>query len=208
MHEAGSSSEFGAGAGGHVDAHFGTGSGADRTSAGSDAGSAADRRASCDAGSAAGCAATPGAPSGEIPAATPGADACTHRGAGLVPVPTAPGPDVPTQRGVRDASRGEVLLRHARLASSGRPVFCTPSRAELAGVVSPRAGRGTDGKVIYPTREAAEAAARELEALGARSLRAYRCSRSRRGHFHLTTDSTPRAHLPVHLRIPQQRLSA
>ena len=204
MHDAGSSSEFGAGAGGHVDAHFGTGSAADRSSAGSDAGSAADRRACCDAGSAAECGATPGAPSGEIPAATPGA----HRGAGLVPVPTAPGPVVPPQRGVRDAARGEVLLRHARLASSGRPVFCTPSRAELAGVVSPRAGRGTDGKVIYPTREAAEAAARELEALGARSLRAYRCSRSRRGHFHLTTDSTPRAHLPVHLRIPQQRLSA
>jgi hypothetical protein len=204
MHEAGSSSEFGAGAGGHVDAHFGTGSAAARSGAGSDAGSAADRRACCDAGSAAECGATPGAPSGEIPAATPGA----HRGAGLVPVPTAPGPVVPTQRGVRDAARGEVLLRHARLASSGRPVFCTPSRAELAGVVSPRAGRGTDGKVIYPTREAAEAAARELEALGARSLRAYRCSRSRRGHFHLTTDSTPRAHLPVHLRIPQQRLSA
>ena len=204
MHEAGSSSEFEAGAGGHVDAHFGTGSAAARSGAGSDAGSAADRRACCDAGSAAECGATPGASSGEIPAATPGA----HRGAGLVPVPTAPGPVVPTQRGVRDAARGEVLLRHARLASSGRPVFCTPSRAELAGVVSPRAGRGTDGKVIYPTREAAEAAARELEALGARSLRAYRCSRSRRGHFHLTTDSTPRAHLPVHLRIPQQRLSA
>ena len=115
---------------------------------------------------------------------------------------------VPTQRGVRDAARGEVLLRHARLASSGKPVFCTPSRAELVGQVAPRAGRGTDGKVIYPTREAAEAAARELEALGARALRAYRCSRSRRGHFHLTTDSTPRSHLPVHLRIPQQRLSA
>jgi hypothetical protein len=118
------------------------------------------------------------------------------------------GPVVPAQRGVRDAARGEVLLRHARLASSGKPVFCTPSRDELAGLVAPRAGRGTDGKVIYPTREAAEAAARELEALGARALRAYRCSRSRRGHFHLTTDSTPRAHLPVHLRIPQQRLSA
>jgi len=194
MHEAGSSSEFGAGFDAHVDAHFGTGSAADR-SAGSDAGSAAE------------CGATPGA-SGAAPGATPGTDACADRRAGLVPVPTAPGPVVPTQRGVRDAARGEVLLRHARLASSGRPVFCTPSRAELAGVVSPRAGRGTDGKVIYPTREAAEAAARELEALGARSLRAYRCSRSRRGHFHLTTDSTPRAHLPVHLRIPQQRLSA
>ena len=114
------------------------------------------------------------------------------------------GPVVPTQRGVRDAARGEVLLRHARLASSGKPVFCTPSRAELDGLVAPRAGRGTNGKVIYPTREAAEAAARELEGLGARALRAYRCSRSRRGHFHLTTDSTPRSHL----RIPEQRLSA
>ncbi len=118
------------------------------------------------------------------------------------------GPVVPAQRGVRDAARGEVLLRHARLAGSGRPVFCTPSRAELEGMVAPRAGRGTDGKVIYPTREAAEAAARELEALGSRSLRAYRCTRSRRGHYHLTTDSTPRAHLPLHLRIPHQRLSA
>ena len=118
------------------------------------------------------------------------------------------GPVVPAQRGVRDAARGEVLLRHARPAGSGRPVFCTPSRAELEGMVAPRAGRGTDGKVIYPTRDAAEAAARELEALGSRLLRAYRCTRSRRGHYHLTTDSAPRAHLPLHLRIPHQRLSA
>ena len=108
---------------------------------------------------------------------------------------------------VKDDRRGDVVLRHARLTGRGRPTFCSPTRAELTGTVHLRAG-GTDGKVIYPTREAAEAAARELEALGARSLRAYRCSRSRRGHFHLTTDSTPRAHLPVHLRIPQQRLSA
>ena len=204
MHEAGSSSEFGAGAGGHVDAHFGTGSAAARSVPARTRAPPPTARAGCDAGSAVDSGATP--PRLLRSAAT--AATGTHRGAGLVPVPTAPGPVVPTQRGVRDAARGEVLLRHARLASSGRPVFCTPSRAELAGVVSPRAGRGTDGKVIYPTREAAEAAARELEALGARSLRAYRCSRSRRGHFHLTTDSTPRAHLPVHLRIPQQRLSA
>jgi hypothetical protein len=118
------------------------------------------------------------------------------------------GPAVPAQRGVRDAARGEVLMRHARLASSGKPVFCTPSRAEIDGMVAPRAGRGTDGKVIYSTREAAESAARELEALGSRYLRAYRCGRSRRGHFHLTTDSTPRSALPLHLRIPQPRLSA
>jgi hypothetical protein len=150
--------------------------------AGSDAGFSAEREAGSDARFGAG----PGADSAATPAA----------------------PVVPVQRGVRDAARGEVLLRHARLASSGRPVFCTPSRAELAGLVGPRAGRGTDGKVIYPTREAAEAAARELEELGSRALRAYRCTRSRRGHFHLTTDTTSRTHLPVHLRIPQPRLSA
>src|SRR3954452_9377980 len=149
MHDAGSSSEFGSGAGGHGDAHIGTGSAADR-SAGSDAGPAADLRAAFDAGSAPECGATLGASSGEIPAATAAA-AGTDRSARLVPVPAPPAPVVPAQRGVRDAARGEVLLRHARLASSGRPVFCTPSRAELAGVVSPRAGRGTDGKVIYPT---------------------------------------------------------
>ena len=45
-----------------------------------------------------------------------------------------------------------------------------------------RSGSGTDGKVIYPTREAAEAAARELEGLGARRLRPYLCARSRHGH--------------------------
>jgi hypothetical protein len=119
--------------------------------------------------------------------------------------PAAVEPAVPRQRGIRDSARGEVLHRHARLAKSGRPVFCTPSRAELAGNVAARQTRGTDGKVIYSTREDAEAAARELEALGARYLRAYLCGRSRSGHFHLTTDTTQRSILPLHLRIPQQQ---
>lgn len=100
---------------------------------------------------------------------------------------------------VRDSARSDVLHRHARLTKNGRPVFCTPSRDELDGVVSLRQSRGTDGKVIYSTREAAEAAARELEDLGARALRSYRCGRSRSGHFHLTTDSS------LHARIPRQR---
>jgi hypothetical protein len=124
------------------------------------------------------------------------------------PLPAMPAVGIPAQRGVRDAARAEVLVRFARLATSGRPVFCTPSRAEKAGAVAPRAGQGTNGKVIYPTREAAEAAARELEGLGSRNLRAYLCPRSRRGHFHLTTDSTPRKALPLHLRIPAQRNAA
>lgn len=124
------------------------------------------------------------------------------------PSEAATGPVVPQQRGVRDAARGEVLIRHARLASSGRPAFCTPSRAEIAGTVPLRQSRGTTGKVIYGSREDAEAAARELESLGAQRLRAHLCSRSRNGHFHLTTDNTPASSLPLHLRVPQQRLSA
>lgn len=134
-----------------------------------------------------------------------------------IPIQRACGPvpcDIPAQRGasaveafgVRDLPRSEVLHRHARLTNAGRPVFCTPSQAELAGVVALRQGRGTDGKVIYPTREAAEAAARELEELGARALRSYRCGRSRSGHFHLATDNgRPLTPADVHARIPQQR---
>lgn len=116
------------------------------------------------------------------------------------------GPAVPEQRTVRDQARSEVLHRHARLTKNGRPIFCSPSRAEIDGVALPRQSRGTDGKVIYATREAAEAAARELESLGARVLRSYLCGRSRSGHFHLATDTTAAAgQLPLHLRIPQQR---
>ena len=105
---------------------------------------------------------------------------------------------------VRDERRGEVVLRHARLTGRGRPTFCSPTRAEQAGVVRLASGSGTDGKVIYPTREAAEAAAVELENLGARRLRPYLCDRSRHGHFHLATDNSR----PLHDRIPQQRRSA
>jgi hypothetical protein len=110
--------------------------------------------------------------------------------------------------GVRDLARSEVIHRYAKLTRGGRPVFCSPSRAELRGAVIPRQGPGTDGKVIYPTREAAEAAARELEALGARPLRAYLCGRSRSNeHFHLASDAPVRlsAQRPLHQRIPQQR---
>jgi hypothetical protein len=116
------------------------------------------------------------------------------------------GPVVPEQRGVRDAARAEVLARHGRLTRAGRPIFCRPSRAEAEGRAASRQSSGSDGKVIYSTREDAEAAARELEALGARPLRPYVCSRSRGGHFHLTTDTSAHTtHLMLHLRIPQQR---
>src|SRR6185312_4536953 len=105
---------------------------------------------------------------------------------------------------IKDERRGEVVLRHARLTGRGRPTFCSPTRAEQAGILSLKTGSGTDGKVIYPTREAAGAAARELESLGARRLRPYLCARSRHGHFHLATDTSR----PLHERIPQQRRPA
>ena len=99
---------------------------------------------------------------------------------------------VPVQRGARALARREILCRYARLTKAGRPIFCAPSQAELAGRAPQRQSAGTDGKVIYSTREAAEAAARELESLGARPLRSYLCGRSRSGHFHLTTDTAAR----------------
>lgn len=123
------------------------------------------------------------------------------------PVSEEPAQDATEVQGIRDQARSEVLHRYARLTTSGRPVFCTPSQAEIAGVVALRQGRGTDGKVIYDTRETAEAAARELETLGARALRSYVCGRSRSGHFHLATDTAHRPLTPaeVYARIPRQR---
>ncbi|BBG01106.1 MULTISPECIES: hypothetical protein [Pseudonocardia] len=109
---------------------------------------------------------------------------------GLIPAARRSVETLPSGRGVADAGRGRVLARYARLMRSGRPEVCRPGRREIEE--RERAGTGTapgsDGKVIYPDRDAAECAARELEALGGRPQRAYLCRRSRRGHFHLTTD--------------------
>lgn len=108
---------------------------------------------------------------------------------------------------VRDRDRARILLRYARLMSTGRPIFCKPSRAELAGTAPRRQGVGADGKVIYPDRESAEAAARELEELGARAQRAYVCKRSRHGHYHLTTDLV-RERLRAAVEVPEQAMDS
>jgi hypothetical protein len=113
---------------------------------------------------------------------------------------------IPVQRARQASARRAILCRHARLTKAGRPIFCAPSRAELAGRAPLRQSAGTDGKVIYSTREAAEAAARELESLGARPLRSYLCGRSRSGHFHLTTDTAARPSTHQgRVSIPAQR---
>ncbi|RZT87099.1 hypothetical protein EV383_4006 [Pseudonocardia sediminis] len=112
---------------------------------------------------------------------------------------------LPGGRGIADAERGRVLVRYARLMRSGRPEVCRPGRRELEG--DPRIQAvGSDGKVIYPDRDAAESSARELEHLGSRPQRAYLCRRSKRGHFHLTTDLVvERRRESLGSVIPQQR---
>ncbi|MBC3192954.1 hypothetical protein H7X46_17995 [Pseudonocardia sp. C8] len=126
---------------------------------------------------------------------------------GLVPAARRPVEDLPSGRGVVDAERGRVLARYARLMRSGRPEVCRPGRREIEERERLGAGglAGSDGKVIYPDRAAAECAARELEALGGRPQRAYLCRRSKRGHFHLTTDQVAeRRRTPAEL-IPRPR---
>ena len=117
------------------------------------------------------------------------------------------GPVVPEQRGVRDPARAEVLHRHARLTRDGASGLLRAQprrdRGPRAAAPGPRFRRQGDlldargGRGRGPRAGGARgppAASLHLRALPA-------------GHFHLTTDSTPRTgHLPLHLRIPQQRL--
>lgn len=84
--------------------------------------------------------------------------------------------------------RQSVITLYARLRSNGAPEFCIPSRRERNGL-QPKLGSAN--KVIYPDKEAAENAARDLMALGSRPLVAYPCPRSRRGHFHVATEKRP-----------------
>ncbi|MFI6595036.1 hypothetical protein ACIBHX_02240 [Nonomuraea sp. NPDC050536] len=84
-------------------------------------------------------------------------------------------------------ARMRIIARYARLQRNGDVLFCTPSKAELAGDMPRQETSGSDGKVAYPDLETAEAAARELEALGGGPQHAYVCRRSRHGHAHLTS---------------------
>lgn len=91
---------------------------------------------------------------------------------------------------LRNPTLGEVLSRYAQQTSRGRPDYCGHGDRRRAG-----------GQVIYPTRQAAEAAARELEALGAPPLRPWPCARSGGRHYHLVADVARQ----LHERIPRQR---
>lgn len=82
-----------------------------------------------------------------------------------------------------------IAKRYARLLPSGKPVRCQPSRAELTGDVDRKARHGTDGKIVYDTYDRAVWAAREMFSVIGNRQKPYRCRRSRRGHFHLETDT-------------------
>ena len=129
---------------------------------------------------------------------------------GMIPAARRPMPgleSLPGGRGVADADRARVLVRYARLMRSGRPEVCRPGRRELEGQAFSAHAPGSDGKIIYPDRDSAECAARELERLGGRPQRPYLCQRSRRGHYHLTTDQTvERRGALLRSVIPQQRV--
>ncbi|MBN9756932.1 hypothetical protein Ae406Ps2_1763c [Pseudonocardia sp. Ae406_Ps2] len=125
---------------------------------------------------------------------------------GMIPAARRSVENLPSGRGVVDGERGRVLARYARLMRSGRPEVCLPGRREIEDRERLGASAtGSDGKVIYPDRDAAECAARELEALGGRPQRAYLCRRSRRGHYHLTTDAVAQRRRDPAQLIPQPR---
>lgn len=78
--------------------------------------------------------------------------------------------------------RRAVIARHARLKPSGDPLFCHPKRAERR---ADPAVLNRSVRVIYPDRDAAEAAAREFVDLGGFTMVPQPCPRSRSGHYHL-----------------------
>lgn len=82
--------------------------------------------------------------------------------------------DVDVAEQINRRLRKAVFRRYA-LLRDGKPVFC----------------RATDGKIIYPTMEAAIAAGAELARLGSHPQDAYECTKQA-GHYHLYRD-VPRA---------------
>lgn len=83
----------------------------------------------------------------------------------------------------QEEARRAVIVRHARLLPGGAPNVCLPTKAERRADPNWQARHPP---VIYPDREAAEAAARELADLDGVTMVPRRCPRSRSGHYHLT----------------------
>lgn len=85
-------------------------------------------------------------------------------------------------------ARFRVIKTYARRQRDGMPMKCEPGELERYGA-KPRKNRvGNDGKIIYDTRESAEACAATLRERFGDRLYVYPCDRSKTGHHHLATD--------------------
>lgn len=79
----------------------------------------------------------------------------------------------------------EILERYGRKRKNGTLIYCTPSQAEWEQADRPRSMH----KVIYDSETIAQAAALAIYNLAGVLMFSYSCSRSRRGHRHLTHDA-------------------
>lgn len=91
----------------------------------------------------------------------------------------------------REQAKRNVLDLYARKKNygkhKGRPEVCTPSP------VKPHDGGPRGPRVIFADRESAEAAAELLSQIYLVTYRVYTCPRSRRGHCHLTDETSYQA---------------
>lgn len=87
-------------------------------------------------------------------------------------------------------ARKEIMAAHARL-DRGRPQLCAASRKEQQDPDRNWRDTGSDEKIILIDKAHAQQCADQMTALTGQQQYAYRCPRSRRGHYHLTT-SPPR----------------
>lgn len=82
----------------------------------------------------------------------------------------------------------KIWKKYARLTKAGKPIRCRPSKVEINQPFQRVMPEGTDGKIIYDTRQNAQLAANEFFRLTRTFQSPYRCRRSRSGHYHLHTD--------------------
>ncbi len=86
-----------------------------------------------------------------------------------------------------DPVRERIHRQYARVRGSHNWIVarCGPCKLEELGLDV--GARGSNRKVIYDTREQAEAAGLKLKELDGKDYMPYLCRRSKRGHYHLTT---------------------
>lgn len=84
----------------------------------------------------------------------------------------------------RGEARRRIIARYASTTQDGQVLRCESQRDLHNGIPRWRAA-GNYRKVVYPSLVAAQAAARELETIGADPQEAYICPMSRSGHVHL-----------------------